>query len=239
MFYVLPIKRYKRRTHFQLSAKDEEQLQVLLRNFVSCYTHLFSMAVGIGEPVYDIKNISRSYSQSTIALRYAETDQAADILEYSKIHFSRSIEKIYNNTQVNALLAAIQKNDETAITRILADIRQMIQQNSLPRYAIKALYYQIVNAILVTSRNPALFEKGNEILLVIDEALQKYSLEELQEQIENLCHQLVNETHTVVRMDKILDYIKQHCCEINFSIASMADEFEMTYQQMISLFKKR
>lgn len=223
---------------FNYLQKDEEQLQVLLRNFVSCYTHLFSMAVGIGEPVYDIKNISRSYSQSTIALRYAETDQAADILEYSKIHFSRSIEKIYNNTQVNALLAAIQKNDETAITRILADIRQMIQQNSLPRYAIKALYYQIVNAILVTSRNPALFEKGNEILLVIDEALQKYSLEELQEQIENLCHQLVNETHTVVRMDKILDYIKQHCCEINFSIASMADEFEMTYQQMISLFKK-
>lgn len=223
---------------FNFSRKDDRVVGRLLEGFLQFYGELIPMTIGVGEVVLGMDRLSQSYNQSLIALRYVDTGAEQSRVRFSEIRFSDNVEKLYNGNQVNSLLAAIKKNDMEAIARELTEVKKFIQQNRMPHYVIKAMYYQIVNGVLVSSRNPKLYEKGNEILLVIGEVLQKYSVEELHEQVEALCYQLVTKTSNVVLLDKILDYINENCVGMDFSIANMAEEFGMSHQQLGAMFKK-
>lgn len=223
---------------FNFSQQDSETVHFLIENFSKYYIQEIDMAMGIGSIAYSINELSHSYSQSQIALRYAEASKEENLSQFDGIPLVDTLEKLYNSNQVSSLLAAIHNNDLKSITKTLNEIKCFIQDSQMPRYAIKAMYYQIVNSVLASSRNPVLFEKGNDILMAIGEALQKYTLDELHSQIESFCYQMVHQTSSIVLLDKFLDYISQHYTDVNFSISGMAEHFNMSHQKMSSVFKR-
>lgn len=223
---------------FNFFQKDIDMVQYLIENFSKYYTQEIDMSMGIGTVVHSMKELSVSYNQSQVALRYAETSKEEPLSQFDNMQLSEAIENLYNSNQVVSLLVAIRKNDLEDISQELDELKRFIQNSRIPRYAIKAIYYQIVNGILSSSHNPILFEKGNEILMAIGETLQKYTLDELHAQIESLCYQMVSQTSDVVLLDKLLDYISQHYTDVNFSIGNMVDHFGISHQSMSSLFKR-
>lgn len=223
---------------FNFDKKDSEMMRYLLDNFSDFYVREVEMVMGVGSMVEGIENLPKSYNQSQMAMRYAETGEEECLSNFDDMQLKENIEKLYNSKQVNALLNAIRRDDREAIAKELDGIKHFIRESRMPRYAIKAMYYQIVNGILSNSSNPVLFEKGNEILMAIGDALQKSSLDEVHEKIEAMCYQIVDQTSGVLLLDKILDYITQHYADVDFSIASMAEHFNMSHQSMSALFKR-
>lgn len=222
---------------FNFDQKDIEMIRYLLDNFTDFYVREIDMVMGVGAAVTGIEKLHQSYNQSQMAMRYAETEETVCLSSFENMQLNENIEKLYNSRQVDALLDAIQKDDREAITYEMGQIRQFIRESRMPRYAIKAMYYQIVNGILSNSQNPILFEKGNEILMAIGDTLQKCSLDEVHEQIEAFCYQIVDQSTGVLLLDKILNYITEHYADPDFSIANMAADFHMSHKSMGALFK--
>ncbi len=223
---------------FNFEEKDSEMMSYLLENFSDFYVKEIEMVMGVGSVVTGIENLPKSYNQSQMAMRYAETGETECLSSFDDMQLKENIEKMYNSRQVNALFNAIRRDDRENIAKELDGIKKFIRESRMPRYAIKAMYYQIVNGILSNSSNPILFEKGNEILMAIGDALQKSSLDEVHQQIEAMCYQIVDQTSGVLLLDKILDYITQHYADADFSIANMAEHFNMSHQSMSTLFKR-
>ena len=223
---------------FNYDQKDREMMEYLLENFSQFYVREIRMNMGVGSVVSGLQKLQDSYNQSQMAMHYAETNEELKLSSFGDMQLNTNIEKIYSTRQMDLLLAAIQKNNREEITAELEKLKAFIRESRMPRYVIKAVYYEIVNGILSRSRNPILFEKGNEILMAIGSNLQKSSLDQVYDQIEALCYQMVDQTSGVVLLDKILDYITQNYGDPNFSISAMAEHFAMSHQSMSNLFKK-
>ena len=223
---------------FNFTDENSSIMENLLEHFSQFYVKEIPMSMGIGSRVMGIAHLQESYQQSRLALRHASTEEELHMSHFSKIELDGVIEKIYNSKHVESLIAAIHRDDPDTISKELETIRHFVAESHMPRYAIKVMYYQIVNGILSTVHNPVLFEKANDLLMAIDETLQHYTLEQVHAQLEELCYQLVSQTSGVVLLDTILDYINEHYADLDFSISNMAEHFQMSHQSMIALFKR-
>jgi two-component system response regulator YesN len=226
------------------SQQSEKEAVALLRNIQEKLTSElgFQTLVGISNSANDIQDINFLYLQALSCIEFLELKKSVKLLKMEDLPANFYEFKDYPVETFYHLEVAIMKNDREKIRSVTAELCHFLSTKKMPVYIVRTLYRNItgilINAIIKSSKTMS-EQVINQFMLV-----NVYRIESLVENIgkcaDELCSLIEDKSddnHTPLQ--NIIHYINDHCLEYDFSIQSVASEFNVSVSNFSHYFKKK
>ena len=204
------------------------------------------ITIGIGSICEQIFDIPQSYIDASSALDYMLIKGSNRIIYFNEIIEHEDYTNTYPYKEFETLRILIFKGDIDEIEDVLANILKYTKICNLPLFMVKQLCFDLINTIYKT-----IMEINKTILLSKNSYFNTKILAEFQTVDElidsvklicsNICillreYKVSNESSLVENM---ISYIRNNCCNCDFSIQAMSDHFGMTLTGLSQYFKNK
>jgi two-component system, response regulator YesN len=222
----------------------EEQFTVLYHYL--CVRWGVDMVVGIGSSYEDMGGITTSYFESSTAADYLAIKGLRGVRHFVQIDFVNSIVQWYPERLMESLEWYLQQWDIEKMEVTLREIADKIKREDTPIYLVKCLCFNILNMLIrqiyqVKREMPHLREEFYDIVSLT----QFETIDGLIDEIMRISRVVVNslqasepESEPALE-ERIMDYVKMHYGDANFTIHSVADRFTITPAYLRRVFKKK
>lgn len=203
-----------------------------------------ALTIGVGEVYPTPASILLSYNEAKEAIQYRLTRATGSIYWYRELRQAHPpMPAYYPNEELNALSMAIVNGQAAKVEFILQLLLEMCRQDFKSLFLAVCLCYDILNTMLRALREIHCTPPDMEEYIALYERRALGSVEQLLEVIERLGSQVVGQLSAeqaragTLDMRAVLDAIAEQKADPNFSVGSLADQFNLSISNFSHQFK--
>jgi len=195
-----------------------------------------SMTIGIGSTVKDIGKLAQSFIEATSALDYRFIKGSGTIIEFKEIIGRIGSVRLYPNAEILALSNALYSRNTESIMRSIDALILILHDDRLPIYLARSICSDIIQLI---KKNYA-GKETEDITLRLTKADSLEKVIHMAEEWKEIVRKTKASDHRPesTTMNKIKEYIDEHCLECEFSAYETASRFNMTLPVLSRSFKE-
>ncbi|WP_284645158.1 helix-turn-helix domain-containing protein [Paenibacillus silviterrae] len=199
--------------------------------------------IGLGNWFASLSDISESYLQACSALDYRLIKGKGTVIAYQEIETNQNHVGYSVKRQLELLDKYIADHNPELFTQVLDTIFKQLKEKQIPLMSAKLLCYDVIQTIVqAIYRNNYYLNADLDSKVDIISLSQYDTVEELSARIKNLCSDIFftvtgKEQPTNKQMEKIKDYICEHCWDSNFSLQGLSDHVNMSVSYLSHYFK--
>jgi AraC-like DNA-binding protein len=196
-----------------------------------------------GDEVRRIEDISHSYFQARMVLRYQIQKSARKTLGFQEMLPEEIPDYLYIRVELNTLEDAIGTKNSSKVNFIISELIDTVKHEHTSYFFAVCLCYDIINIFI-----KEIYKTRNILALDIIKKYQRLFLENFDHPVENLITivaSMSQETMQAVDLNagvsanrnSILTYIEDHYRESDFCVQAVADHFGMSISNLSHQFK--
>ena len=201
-----------------------------------------NMDVTVGvSPVYDDPlDISMSFSQACQVLNYRFIRGKNTILHYKELVTAERKQVWYPKYEMEELVKNVSGGNIEGINRNVRSVIEHIKKDDMDIFAARCLCYDLINTIvkfvselnieadeMYAHLNSVISFTEIEVIDELGECLDKFCVKLSRLIVENKCTQA----------EELVDYVKKHYTDKDFSVRSMSEDVHMSYSYMSKFFR--
>lgn len=206
-----------------------------------------TITIGVGNAYAEVADIGKSYIEALSALDYKLIQGNGTIIYFRHISERQHDLADYPVQEVEALGRYIASGNMEAFNALMSDMIKKVRNGQLPLFMCKCLYFDIINTI-----NKVMYEHYDKSVIdrsKLPDVLTLHQLdtfEELARGVMTVCNEIGKELPSLIEenmkaqfLQRILEYIHQHCCTAQFSVQQMSDHFRVSSSYIGKICKER
>jgi AraC-like DNA-binding protein len=196
-----------------------------------------------GDSVEHIGDISRSYFQARMALRYQIRRNPRKILGFQEMIPQEIPDYPYLRVELNTLEEAIGAKKATRVDFIVSELIDTVKNERTSYFFAVCLCYDIINIFI-----REIYKTKNAVAVDIIKKYQRLFLENSDHPVENLIDTVVSLSREAMRAitrdtgikanrNNTLSYIEEHYRDSGFCVQTVADHFGLSISNLSHQFK--
>jgi AraC-like DNA-binding protein len=196
-----------------------------------------------GDRVERIEDISRSYFQARLALRYRIRQNARKTLGFQEMIPEEIPDYPYLRVELNTLEDAIGEKKATKVDFIVSELIDTVKNKHTSYFFAVCLCYDIINIFI-----REIYKTKNAVAVGIIKKHQRLFLENSDHPVENLIDIVVSLSREAMRAitrdagvkanrNSTLKYIEEHYRDSGFCVQTVADQFGLSVSNLSHQFK--
>lgn len=245
-YFLQPLESNKLIMLHSLTAEQLEHIGPISDVFAALHNRLAGIhdiliTTGIGSIVNKTTDISSSYLESSAALDYRFVKGIGQIISFSEISFGTTGRLTYPQQTFEKLKNSLYGREEDVVNQCIDEIIEIIAENKYPLSAARGICFNLIHLVTNTAHDEASgkpFTPANVFALSEVETIQDLVsiLKNWRQEIKTV---VAPSPEQAVTLDKVMDYLKAHCLECNFSIYETAAYFGMQLPKFSQYFKEQ
>ena len=201
--------------------------------------------IACGSPVKFIEEISRSYSEAKIALRYQLQNTTGKITEFKNMDVKTIPDYLYLQSELNTLEESVKTKNTVRTAFIVSELVDTIKNENTSYFYAVCLCYNIINIFI-----QEVHQVRNATAMDIIKKHQMLFLENFDHPVENLITIVLSLSRETMRIlgqgqteprianrANILKFIEENYRNSDFCIQSILDHFNMSFSNLSHQFK--
>ncbi|WP_158289688.1 helix-turn-helix domain-containing protein [Paenibacillus flagellatus] len=210
-------------------------------------TFRIDVAVGIGSPYRDLRELGKSFIEASTALDFKLIKGFNEVIDYRTMTGEQEMAVRYPRRQIETLEVLIVQGDTVSLNEAVRELLARIESGSMPLHLVRCVCYDMINCILKAMQR---LDGGIESAAVPYPdvvALTKFdTVQELAALIERMGEQLCadiaasrDEAGQTALKRAMIEHIRTAYRDPQFSVQSMADHFSVSASYLKRFFKEQ
>lgn len=203
----------------------------------------YSCVVACGDSYSDPLLLPKSFAEAHAALEATFVRAGAKVVRYATVSRDRLSDHWYDDRAVvEQLKIAIRQGNPDGFSSVLADVATAVRRATLSPTSARLVCYDLLNTCAKTVEEGDYALPADTTAFLID-VLNAGTLEEflggLRESVIPILERIraakESGRHDLARA--VLEHVREHCCEVLFSVDTVADAFAMSSAYISRFFK--